>query len=386
MRWDVVDCCTWRRLHLRPLCFLVCPVHISLWGEAEEIRRPQLLETCWSLAVLPSPVATHWSHVRVVLRGDWAGLPAIPHTNPSPRWLARVGHQHTLARRTLHYASCQQNTPADQDDQVQSPNSIPWEHVDILHGVVIFHGLHSFLRCLHGSRRGHQVLNMLESCWEPGWVLARSTEVLAALNLLCVAWQQVCRARDHVETDHQSYLHEDAQDRHRPRDVDDQRCWNPSVLKGQSCGRHQWTASLDWEAAASFLHDVNVEDEPQRSREQAGHDAGTPNHAKLCDHVDHEPIAETMAKVNEANEHADTPIHFGSPPVLLGIADDLKVLVRLFQHFISTSRGGHFRILVIVRELLVDPVWHTRPIWHANSLCATAPLFFWLLILALRSF
>mmetsp|Transcript_125707 Transcript_125707/g.367289 ORF Transcript_125707/g.367289 Transcript_125707/m.367289 type:complete len:400 (-) Transcript_125707:21-1220(-) len=111
--------------------------------------------------------------------------------------------------------------------------------------------------------------------------------------------------------------------------------------------------SLDGHAAAVVGQDVQPEHQPDACSESSGADIGAPDHGQLCDAMEHEPVSEGVDQVHHAEEEAHAAVGLGAPVLLLGLAEELKVLKELWLLRLPiTTRLWE---LLLVGHLLLDP-------------------------------
>mmetsp|Transcript_92429 Transcript_92429/g.219907 ORF Transcript_92429/g.219907 Transcript_92429/m.219907 type:complete len:422 (+) Transcript_92429:553-1818(+) len=250
--------------------FVLGPVHVGLRVESEHIACPQLLLSLRSPALLPCEVAAHGRHVRVVLRGNRAGLPSVPLANATPRRLTGVGDQHALAHNALHDAARQQNSPADDRHKEEDADIGPGRHVHIHHGILMDGTLISIALLLLQLGlclwRCDEVGDVLEGRRKPGRTFTGGGLIEEALTGLpgCMGGSgcAVGRLRDHIQANGEGNLHQVHEDRHSARNIDDS--IGGMVRVSQSDGHRfdEGTAHLDGEAAAVRGEDVHAEHDP----------------------------------------------------------------------------------------------------------------------------
>mmetsp|Transcript_94232 Transcript_94232/g.239796 ORF Transcript_94232/g.239796 Transcript_94232/m.239796 type:complete len:394 (+) Transcript_94232:754-1935(+) len=302
------------------------PPGIGLRGEAEHVRGPQLLLALRTPALLPSPMTPLRGDVRVVLGGDRTVLPAVPLAGTRPRRLAGVGRQHSLAHDALDGVAGELHEPAEGDNGHHGAQVVPRRHVHLGQGVVsdgiVVAILLLLLELLVGLRRRHEVHDVLKGRGQPRGRVARAAgvEQAAARLLRVVVGLGHRRLRDGVQAEAERDMHEDDEGRDAARDVDHRLVHCVAVHHAQGDRSHEGPADLRGEGSTVLWEHIHAEHDPDARGEAGGAQVGAPDHAKLTDVVQSDPVGERHDQVHHAVQKADAHVRLATPPLLLRIA------------------------------------------------------------------
>mmetsp|Transcript_130079 Transcript_130079/g.277869 ORF Transcript_130079/g.277869 Transcript_130079/m.277869 type:complete len:372 (-) Transcript_130079:787-1902(-) len=352
-----------RRAHQRVRALVLGPPHVRLRVEAEHIRGPQLLLALWPPALDPSEVAALRSDVRVVLRGDGAGLPAVPLANASPGRRPGVGDEHALAHDHLHDAPRQENAPPNEHYEEHGAGVVPWGHVDVRHRIILQDVRITILLLLFelllGLGRCDKIGADLHGPREPRRHFARSGLVEQAASGLpgLVAGLDARRLRHRVEAEGLTDVHDENHDSNGPGDIDHGIVPGVCVLQGERNVHDERPTHLDREGTTLLGQHIHAEHEPDPRSETSGAQHRTPDHAELGNVVERDPVGESLNKVQHRDEEADAIVGLGAPVLLLGLPDQLEVLERLRRAVLAVCARRRLGESLRSCQFLVDPCW-----------------------------
>mmetsp|Transcript_22423 Transcript_22423/g.49122 ORF Transcript_22423/g.49122 Transcript_22423/m.49122 type:complete len:389 (-) Transcript_22423:801-1967(-) len=337
------------------------PPSVGLGVEAEHIGGPQLLLSLGSPTTLPGPVTTLRRNMRVMLGRDWSMLPAVPLSGSAPRGSTRVGNQHSLSHDALDSVASQLEEPAKGDHSDHDASVLPRGHVDLGKGVLADANVLTVLLLLIqlglSLGRGHQVHDMLEGSRQPRRRVARATlvEQAATRFLGRVVGLVHGRFRHGVHAEAKTDMHQDDEGSDTTSDVDHGLCVVVAVHQSQCDGGNERTTNLKGEGASVLWQHVHTEDDPDSSRQTGCTKVGTPDHAKLANVVQGDPVGEGHDQVDHTVQEADAHVGLSTPPLLLCIAQHLEVLVRQLFTTHAMCAGGALREGFTIPQLLSIP-------------------------------